>query len=394
MNISETSVHDVSIHCLFLCFRMNPVELFKLYNANQYEFCELKGEWFYQTKHIKSSPFQALNRDRLFLRIKACVEAQKTQRPGLFSCQCGICHAYLNQKLYEMVVEKKVPFSLSAPVRTLDVDVSEKVKTIQHPVSANVGPSQCGMRWTPTENEKLLRCISCDMDVSEIATWLDRSVEGIRSQIRKLAADFWYVEKKTIDEISILTGLSKDEINIAIQRRQLLCKATKEETCMEPMTSKEEPMDSESSFAFYTKSGLPWTEEETNKLIQEYDAGLDILEIGRIHKRTPGGIAYRLKSLNIVYPMSAARGYDKYKMSALYYDIVKTAKEEKDEKQKTRKLKQLKKESKGSEVQELKTQMESMRTEMQEMKKSYTEMSEKLDTVVKLMKLIYEFENE
>jgi hypothetical protein len=85
---------------------MDPVELFKLSTSNQYEFHELKGEWFYQAKHNSSSPFQAFNRDRQFLRIKGCIEARKTQN-GLFSCQCGVCQAYLIHKLYEAVVMEK-----------------------------------------------------------------------------------------------------------------------------------------------------------------------------------------------------------------------------------------------------------------------------------------------
>jgi hypothetical protein len=148
------------------------------------------------------------------------------------------------------------------------------------------------------------------------------------------------------------------------------------------------------TFAYYTNSGLPWMEEETKKLIQEYDAGLDIMEIGIVHKRTPGGIAYKLKSMNIVYPMNAARGYEKYKVSKLYYEIVKTLKDEKDEKKKNRKIKEVKHKSEDNELQQLKKQIENMNYELLEMKKSYTETIGKLDTVVKLMKLIYEFENE
>lgn len=151
---------------------------------------------------------------------------------------------------------------------------------------------------------------------------------------------------------------------------------------------------SKDTFGYYTNSGLPWMEEETKKLIQEYDAGLDIMEIGIVHKRTPGGIAHKLKSMNIVYPMSAARGYEKYKVSKLYYEIVKTLKDEEDERKKNRKIKEIKHKSDDNELQQLKNQIESMHCEILEMKKSHTETLGKLDTVVKLMKLIYEFENE
>lgn len=148
------------------------------------------------------------------------------------------------------------------------------------------------------------------------------------------------------------------------------------------------------SFSFYVNSGLPWMEEETKKMLQEYDAGLDIIEIGRIHKRTPGGIAHKLKSLDVVYPMSAARGYEKYKTSALYYEIVKTLKTQKEERQKYRKMKQQTQSLETIEIMNLKDQISQMYNEVQNMKKSLSDVCGKMDTVVKLMKLIYEFENE
>jgi len=85
---------------------MDPIELFKTIRGNDHEFRNIDGEWFYKHKTYPSGDFRAFNRDRQFLQIKECIEARKT-RNGLFSCQCGVCQAYITHKLYEAVVMEK-----------------------------------------------------------------------------------------------------------------------------------------------------------------------------------------------------------------------------------------------------------------------------------------------
>ncbi len=81
-------------------------------------------------------------------------------------------------------------------------------------------PTNCGKRWTDSENEQLLKCIQDKINIHEIAGRHERTVGGIRSQIRKLAADFWYVQKKSMEEITCLTGLTETEIKDTIERRK------------------------------------------------------------------------------------------------------------------------------------------------------------------------------
>jgi hypothetical protein len=76
-------------------------------------------------------------------------------------------------------------------------------------------------------------------------------------------------------------------------------------------------------FLYYTNSGRPWDETEDNQLTNEYvNQKYDIIKIAYIHKRTPGGICYRLKTLRHLDDNHNAPGYFEYKHSALYQEIV------------------------------------------------------------------------
>ena len=44
--------------------------------------------------------------------------------------------------------------------------------------------------------------------------------------------------------------------------------------------------------------GKPWTSEEDVQLISEYNSGIHVTEISKIHKRNIGGIMSRLKMLH------------------------------------------------------------------------------------------------
>lgn len=75
--------------------------------------------------------------------------------------------------------------------------------------------------------------------------------------------------------------------------------------------------------SFYDRSKEPWDEEEIEQIKLEYNIKqLSIIEIGNIHKRTPGTIAFRLKKHNILAKNTDARGYIDYRNSDLYAQIV------------------------------------------------------------------------
>ena len=88
---------------------------------------------------------------------------------------------------------------------------------------------------------------------------------------------------------------------------------------------------------FYDRSGAPWDDEEDAVLKKEYiDEEQDVMQIGISHRRTPGGICYRLKNLGSISSQKDARGYVDYVKSPLYRDIVSNSQDirkEKNEKQ-------------------------------------------------------------
>jgi len=80
--------------------------------------------------------------------------------------------------------------------------------------------------------------------------------------------------------------------------------------------------------SYYDRSGHPWTEEEDSQLENEYTIdNLTIIQIGDIHKRTPGGITWQLKRLKLLNNNVEARGYQEYRDSPLYKEIINTAKQ-------------------------------------------------------------------
>ena len=77
------------------------------------------------------------------------------------------------------------------------------------------------------------------------------------------------------------------------------------------------------SLEYYTRQKDVWANSELAEITNEYNIDqLTISEIGDIHRRTPGSISYKLKSLGIISNNTSARGYLNYKSSDLYKEIV------------------------------------------------------------------------
>ena len=84
---------------------------------------------------------------------------------------------------------------------------------------------------------------------------------------------------------------------------------------------------------YYTRQKEEWMEEEVEQLKNEYlNKKLTIMEIGILHRRTPGAIGYKLKSIKIIPTNRDARGYDDYTKSELYQSIINTSNTTKSEK--------------------------------------------------------------
>lgn len=82
---------------------------------------------------------------------------------------------------------------------------------------------------------------------------------------------------------------------------------------------------------YYTRQKDSWDESEIQQIRSEYETqNLTISQIGDIHKRTPGSIAYALKRIGLVTHNTKARGYPEYHDSELYNEIVSMPKEKTD----------------------------------------------------------------
>ena len=104
-------------------------------------------------------------------------------------------------------------------------------------------PARMGKKWDDDEVLKLLKSIQKRKSVSEIAKEHQRTEGAINSERRKLAADYWFNDKRSIEEIIKFTGLSRETIEDAIKRR-----STAKEIKNKYIISDEQPETS-----YYTK---------------------------------------------------------------------------------------------------------------------------------------------
>lgn len=80
-------------------------------------------------------------------------------------------------------------------------------------------PARMGKKWEDDEDIKLLTSIQENKSIADIAEEHERTIGGINSRRKGLAADYWFNDKMPIEEIMTITGLSKGEIEETIQRR-------------------------------------------------------------------------------------------------------------------------------------------------------------------------------
>ena len=89
-------------------------------------------------------------------------------------------------------------------------------------------PSRMGQPWKDDEIDKLLASIQKKKSIEEIAKEHSRTEGGIRSYINKLATDYHFNDKRPIEEIQKITGLTKEKIEDAIKRREYKDSAKKD----------------------------------------------------------------------------------------------------------------------------------------------------------------------
>jgi len=97
----------------------------------------------------------------------------------------------------------------------------EPVKRTFYGMDASKHPSRLGQPWKAGEIEKLLASIQQKKSIVDIASEHQRTVGGINSRRRELAANYHFKEKRSIEEIQTLTGLTENEVKDAISKRKV-----------------------------------------------------------------------------------------------------------------------------------------------------------------------------
>ena len=126
-----------------------------------------------------------------------------------------------------------------------------------HGLDASKYPANMGKAWHDDEVLQLLQQIKQKKTIEEIAEQHQRTVGGIKSRLRGLAADY-HDEGRPIEQIVKFTGLTAEEITEVVERRRVgqLLRARRAE-------EKAAAKQSESGTKSYTQSRITsFTEAE------------------------------------------------------------------------------------------------------------------------------------
>lgn len=92
-------------------------------------------------------------------------------------------------------------------------------RKLMYGLDASKYPSRLGAPWTDKELIQLLTSVKNKESIQEIAKKHSRTEGGITSRLRVLAAEYYTNDDKSIEEIKVITGLDKESIIDAIQKR-------------------------------------------------------------------------------------------------------------------------------------------------------------------------------
>jgi len=92
-------------------------------------------------------------------------------------------------------------------------------RKVMYGLDASKYPSRIGLPWNDEELIQLLTSVKNKESIQEIAKKHSRTEGGITSRLRVLAAEYYTNDDKSIEEIKVITGLDKESIINAIQKR-------------------------------------------------------------------------------------------------------------------------------------------------------------------------------
>jgi hypothetical protein len=81
-------------------------------------------------------------------------------------------------------------------------------------------PANMGKAWLDDEVVRLLKSVKAKKTHSEIALEHGRTLGGIVSKLKGIAADYYFGDQRSLDDIQRFTGLDKETISDAISKRE------------------------------------------------------------------------------------------------------------------------------------------------------------------------------
>ena len=96
-----------------------------------------------------------------------------------------------------------------------------KMRHLYVTMSFNIIPQQ--KTWIPWQDEhviELLKCVQKKDTIEQISAKFNRPQSVVIGKLKSLAADYFFNDKRSFEEIIKFTGLARDEINDAIAKRR------------------------------------------------------------------------------------------------------------------------------------------------------------------------------
>lgn len=73
-----------------------------------------------------SSSYQDITHDRMYNRIRSCIEQRAKSTSHLFTCSCGVCQSYLITDLYHNFLKKQDERIMDEALREVSIDANER----------------------------------------------------------------------------------------------------------------------------------------------------------------------------------------------------------------------------------------------------------------------------
>lgn len=124
------------------------------------------------------------------------------------------------KKRVPLFVEDESSLEPEPPIPKSPINIVAERKLIYGRLDASKYPSRMGQPWKDDEVAKLLASIQCKKSSEEIAKEHERTVGGIIAQIKKLAVDYYVNDKRSLEDIQNITGLTIEQIKLDVQKHE------------------------------------------------------------------------------------------------------------------------------------------------------------------------------